>query len=151
MIDQSETNILESYVIYVLRIYSSLKTENWVWKNKGLIWVPLVNVVWRLLNGAVGNGSSKPCQCSPPPLTHPSRHPLPRSCLESCTLSLKSVNNQGQRKTMLWWVAAMCWLSACQAHIFEKHKQGQHGLQAKLRYNQGGIYTRQVVTMSVLW
>lgn len=55
-----------------------------------------------------------------------------------CTLSVKC-KQPWSKKNRLWWVAAMCWLSACQAHVFEKHKQGQHGLQAKLRCNQGGF------------
>lgn len=65
------------------------------------MWVPLVNVVRRLLNGAVG----WKCQFQTLPMlpsapyTPLSRRPHPRLCLESRAHSLKRVNNQGQRKT----------------------------------------------------
>jgi len=65
-----------------------------------------------------GNASSKPCQCFPPPHTHPVppfSHPvmagIPR------TLSGKS-KQPGSKKNRLGRVTAMCRLSACQAYFF---------------------------------
>lgn len=78
------------------------------------------------------NAPLRPLHTPVPPSSPPVMPGIPR------TLSEKS-KQPGSKKNRLWRVAAMCRLSACQAHFFEKHKRGQHGLQPKLRCNQGGF------------
>lgn len=141
LIDLSESSILEravQYMLWGLNLFWKQRQRS-VKKTRG--WSAHVSTPYECGQETVKWGSGvempvpNPANASLRPLHTLSRHSHTRLCLESHALSLKRVNNQGQRKR-LWRVAAMCRLSACQAHFFEKHKRGQHGLQAKLRCNQ---------------
>lgn len=144
LIVQSESGILESGAIHVMTVESFLKTKtDECGKTRG--WSAHVSTPCECGQETVkwgsgvempvpnpANASLRPLHTPVPPSSPPVMPGIPR------TLSEKS-KQPGSKKNRLWRVAAMCRLSACQAHFFEKHKRGQHGLQAKLRCNQGGF------------